>query len=147
MLIYTGLRPSEFLRLKCSNDINWKQNYLIVRKSKTKAGLRIIPLHRSIIPLFEKRKDNTFLIGGDNNVAYSSFRTMFKTLMEQVHMKHVPYETRHTTASMLNTYGANIVATKMLLGHSRGNSVTEKVYTHKRLPELKKAINLIPPCA
>ena len=37
MLIYSGLRPSEMLRLK-SHDCNWKQSYFIVKESKTEAG-------------------------------------------------------------------------------------------------------------
>ena len=43
---------------------------------------------------------------------------------------------------MLDNAGANETAIKRILGHA-SQGVTKKIYTHKSLHELKKAIDLI----
>lgn len=145
MLIYIGLRPSEFLRLE-SSHINWKQNYLVVKESKTIAGRnRVVPIHKSVLPFFQKRKDNKFIIGTDKRMAYGTFRTMFKKVTKELNIDRKPYECRHSLASMLDTYGGNPISIKKILGHAMPD-VRSKYYTHKRLPELRKCINLLPDC-
>ena len=57
--------------------------------------------------------------------------------------KHTPHDCRHTFATMLSNAGANPVSIKRLMGHSSGNDVTEKIYTHKDIEQLRKAIEMI----
>ena len=141
MLIYTGLRPSEFLRLK-AQDINAKQRFLIVKQSKTIAGRnRIVPIHDCVWPFFEDRINN-----GMQKITMTQLRTSFSSVMENLHMKHVPYECRHTCATMLDNASANPVCIKKILGHAQ-QDVRTKFYTHKRLLDLRKAIALMPSCS
>lgn len=142
MLIYTGLRPSEFLRLKPS-DIFVQKRCLIVRQSKTQAGRnRLVPIHDCVWPLFAKRLNQPKFV---EISSYTQFRERFKELMKEVHMKHTPYECRHTLATMLDDAGANKLSIKRILGHASGN-VTDKHYIHKNLMALRKAIKLLPSC-
>ena len=39
--------------------------------------------------------------------------------------------------------GANKLCLKEIMGHSKGKDVTDSVYIHKNLDDLKNAINLI----
>lgn len=57
-------------------------------------------------------------------------------------MTHLPHDTRHTFISNMDTAGANPAAVKRIVGHA-GNGITEKVYTHKDIEELKRNIELI----
>jgi len=93
MLIYTGMRPyAEFLKLRPS-DINLKQHFLTVRQSKTPAGRnRVIPIHDSVWPMFEKRLSGTTVAA----MTTTQLRTAFSSVMATLHMKHVPYECRHS---------------------------------------------------
>lgn len=140
---YTGLRPSELLNLK-SADVKLRQKYLIVTKSKTKAGEnRLIPLHKVIQPIVDRiiKQGNTYIVGG-GKTSYGRFLGAFKKYLKALKIKHTPHEMRHTFATRLNDAGANSFTIKMLLGHA-GTGVTEKHYTHKNIHELRKAINLL----
>ena len=62
--------------------------------------------------------------------------------MKALSMHHTPHETRHTTASLLDSAGINDTAIKMILGHAR-KGVTKGVYTHKTLSELRKGVDIL----
>ena len=44
---------------------------------------------------------------------------------------------------MLDNAGANHISIKRLMGHSSGNDITDKIYTHKDIEQLRKAIEMI----
>ena len=141
ILLYTGLRCGEMLSLT-KKDINLKSKYLIVRNSKTEAGRnRIIPIHKRIYPIIER------LYHATNNrlipLTYAQFRGIFKHLMTSINTEHSTHDCRHTVASLLDKYGANPTATRSILGHKNGD-VTIRIYTHKSISDLRKAINLLP---
>lgn len=145
VLIYTGLRNGE-LRNLLKSDINRRQKFLRVTKSKTAAGLRVVPIHHLIWPLIEKRlsSDGPYLVNVQGKpYDYSRFARTFKRVMKLVHgEKHMPHDTRHTCATLLDGAEVNDNARKMILGHARGD-VTNGVYTHKTLRQLRKAIECL----
>lgn len=147
VLIYTGLRIGEYLNLKIS-DIKKRQRCLIVTESKTEAGRgRMVPIHKKIWPYIEERlhANHTHICEAPTGwkYSYAAFRKqLWQKVMDALHLKHTPHETRHTCASMLDSAGANDTAVKMILGHAR-EGVTKKDYTHKTLRELRKAIDSI----
>ena len=62
ILIYTGLRASEFLNIENKN-INFDEQYVICGM-KTAAGKnRVVPIHDAILPFFKRyyRKGNKYL--------------------------------------------------------------------------------------
>lgn len=139
ILLYTGLRIGELLNLR-RQDINRRSSYLIVRHAKTKAGEgRIIPLHHRITPLIEQVYN-----AADNYlfpISYTSFRKHFHEIMKQLNCKHTIHDTRHTFASLLDAV-APPNDLRSLLGHKQGD-ITTRVYTHKTIRELRKAIELL----
>lgn len=74
---------------------------------------------------------------------YSRFARTFRRVMKLVHgEKHKPHDTRHTCATLLDGAEVNENARKMILGHARAD-VTNGVYTHKTLRQLRKAIETL----
>ena len=145
ILIYTGLRINELLNLRKSN-VKLKNRYIIAG-SKTNYGKdRLIPLHKNILPLIENRimYSKNYLIEQDNKkIKYAAFRRDFLKLMKFLKFKkHSLHDTRHTFATIINNAGANTTSIKTIIGHS-DFKLTEKVYTHKDIIELKKAIDKI----
>lgn len=52
ILIYTGCRISELLALK-KEDINLQEKWFDIKKSKTAAGVRRVPIADKVLPFFE----------------------------------------------------------------------------------------------
>lgn len=139
ILLYTGLRIGELLNLR-KQDINKRSSYLIVRHAKTKAGEgRIIPIHHRIMPKIDQLYISTseYLF----TISYTTFRKHFKDIMKQLNCKHTIHDTRHTFASLLDSV-APPNALRSLLGHKQGD-ITTRVYTHKTIRELRKAVELL----
>ncbi len=146
ILIYTGMRNGE-LRALLKSDVNRRQKYIRIRKSKTAAGIRIIPIHSRIWPFVEVRLscNGSHLIADDSGMpyTYSRLARLFTHVMKLVHgEKHKLHDTRHTCATRLDDAEVNDNAKKMILGHAR-NDVTNGVYTHKNLRQLRKTIEKI----
>lgn len=140
ILLYTGMRCGELLNLR-KKDIKLKSKYLIVTESKTLAGRnRIIPIHNRILPIIES------LVSTSNDrlfpFTYAQFSKKFKRLMKLINAKHSTHDCRHTVASLLDSSGANPNAVRAILGHKNGD-ITTRVYTHKSISDLRKAINLL----
>ena len=138
ILIYTGLRIGEYLALR-PQDIKVRERYLDIRKSKTLAGVRRVPIAKKILPFLATRKARKSICTAST---YDSFRRRFDTALKQLSMHHSPHECRHTLASMLDSAGVNDTTVKMILGHAR-RGVTKSVYTHKTLRELRKAVDIL----
>ncbi|KGQ34662.1 site-specific tyrosine recombinase XerC [Gallibacterium genomosp. 2] len=145
ILLYSGMRVGELLQLQ-RGEINLKQKYFNITTSKTKAGIRIIPIHPRILPIVERRleKKHKYLFVDDNNqpLTYAKAATQFAKAMLAIRAKHTTHDCRHTVATLLDAAGANKVARDRLLGHASSN-VGDSVYTHKTLIHLRKVINLL----
>ena len=145
MMCYCGTRPSEFLAtLKA--DVKLKSRYFLVRDSKTEAGRnRMVPISRKVIGYYEwwLSQDGRTLVTVDGKaVSYSRFLKLFYRVCEAARCKHKPHECRHTCATWLDDKGANKLSIKRILGHAT-TDITDGVYTHKSLAQLKKAIDLL----
>ena len=147
ILLYTGMRVGELLQLKKSN-VNLKQKYFDIVTSKTKSGIRIIPIHPLIFPIVErkmredKRAKYLFVNPDLTQLTYSQAATQFAKTMQAIRAKHSTHDCRHTVATLLDAAGANKVARDRILGHASSN-VGDAVYTHKTLSHLRKTINLL----
>ena len=149
LLIYTGVRAGEFLRIDVHNDVFLDEpgrEYFIVRQSKTQAGTnRPVPIHKDILPIFQKYVEtkSTYMFSENGEpLSYAKLRQRFEQVMRVLNMNHTPHECRHTLATLLDNFGANDLATKKILGHA-ARGVTKSVYSHKTIDDLFKAINTI----
>lgn len=145
IMIYTGLRIGELLTIESKNiDL---ENRTIRGGIKTDAGKnRIIPINMEILPLIKNRMslEHQYLITGvrGKKLLYQNYILFFNKLMDQLNMTHTIHDCRHTFASLLSNADANKISIAKIIGHS-SYLTTEKIYTHKDVEELKKAVDLI----
>ena len=146
ILIYTGMRINELLKLEKKN-VNLENN-TIIGGSKTDAGKnRIIPIHPKILPLIIKRMGNKtdYLIPnrtGRNYYEYNNFRqNEFVKIMEQLGIEHTIHDTRHTFATMISDVSDNENAITGIIGHTNINMT--KKYTHTNIEKMRKEMEKI----
>lgn len=146
ILLYTGMRVGEMLALQ-KNDVNLRQGYMRITKSKTASGIRTIPIHHRIFPLIVCRMKslgpNLVSDSEGNPYDYSRYCILWRSVMQLINATgHTTHDCRHTVATLLDNAGANETAKRRILGHA-GGDVTERVYTHKGLRQLRKCIELL----
>lgn len=146
ILLYTGMRVGEMLHLQKS-DVNLRQGYIRITRSKTVSGIRTIPIHHRVLPLISKRMkflgSNLITDSEGKPYNYSLYCILWREVMHSINADgHTTHDCRHTVATLLDNAGANETAKRRILGHA-GGDVTERVYTHKGLRQLRKCIELL----
>ena len=141
IMCYSGWRINEFKHL----EVNLKENYFY-GGMKTKAGKeRIVPIHPAIrdFVIYRMNTDGCLL---KLNVAHYRAGHFYPTL-EKLNMagspKHTPHDCRHTFSMLCEKYGVRENDRKRLLGHSFRNDITNAVYGHRALEDLKQEIGKI----
>lgn len=146
ILLYTGMRVGEMLALQKA-EVNLRQGYIRITKSKTVSGIRTIPIHHRIAPLITNRMKSAgvYLIADTEGdpYDYSQYCLLWRVVMHSINANgHTTHDCRHTVATLLDNADANETAKRRILGHA-GGDVTERVYTHKGLRQLRKCIELL----
>jgi integrase/recombinase XerC len=137
--IYTGMRRYELLNLKIE-DINIKQGYFIIRRSKNSKG-RVIdmnPVLRGIIKsVFHKNKSikissNAYFFGGSSKpiVRYEEVTKAFIKFRRKINLPEGVrlHSLRHTFITYLLQSGAPLMTVKEIAGHKR--LLTTERYLH-----------------
>jgi integrase len=122
--IYTGLRYEELYDLtpECCHD-----NYIEIKRAKTDAGVRIVPLSDKVLSLLPIKPVP----------AHTSYYRLYKQILPD----HVPHDTRHTFVTLLTEAKVDARIIKAIVGH-KSNDVTD-VYTHISLNVMLEAVNSI----
>lgn len=147
MLIYSGVRISELLNLKKEN-VNLAEKWIDIKASKTKSGIRKVPIADKVFPFFEywmNKNDCEYLLStpeGNRFVYRNYYDSYWKPLIKQMGMEHRPHDTRHTCIPLLTVAGVDERIIQKIVGH-KGQNVTQVVYTHFEIQELLEAINKI----
>ena len=147
MLLYNGLRISEFLSLKKEN-VHLDEQYFDVIDSKTENGIRKVPIADKMLPFYQSWYDSCpeceYLLHNEKGKGFkydNYYRVYWTPLMEQLGIERTPHCTRHTTISMLSEAKVQETTIKKIIGHSGAMTLTEKVYTHLDMSILIDAIN------
>lgn len=124
--LYTGLRRNELLDL-CWSDYHEKENRIYIAESKTKTGVRSIPLipeAKRILAYLKNRKmmnklkSNFIFTIDDSHISESHLRRLCIKAARLADIRHVtPHMLRHTFATRLLERGAGIKSVSELLGH------------------------------
>lgn len=146
IMLYTGVRVGELLSLK-TEHIHLEERWIDLHGTKTKSARRIVPIHKEIIPILEKRielaKDG-YLFHDDNNtpIAPNTYRkNYFVPLMGYLGIQNrTPHSCRHTFISIATACGMEPVLLRKIVGHT-GDTITENVYTHAYADDLIKEID------
>ncbi|BCN32100.1 hypothetical protein bsdtb5_33950 [Anaeromicropila herbilytica] len=75
-------------------------------------------------------------------MTYDKYRHRFDKVMKRLKMIHSPHETRHTFITLAKNANIDEYKLKLIVGHAI-QDITEKVYTHRSIEELKEEINKI----
>ncbi len=146
IMIYTGVRMSEFLTLETAN-FHIEDRY-IIGGMKTEAGRdRIIPINDKVVPLIKSHCDTSqkYFYPRKDGRCYSFgsfYNSNWKNLMQSLGMEHKPHDTRHTCATLMESAGVSLLHRKLILGHVI-EDITDGVYTHVSTETLIEDINLI----
>ena len=113
---------------------------------KTESGKnRIVPNHSAILPLVE----SMIPVGEGKPVFFcgksiSQFRRDMKRTLGKLGLKEKsPHSCRHTFSWLCESYNVREADRKRMLGHSFGNDITNGVYGHRTLEELRTEIEKI----
>lgn len=147
--IYTGFRPQELTLLKTC-DVNLEED-TIFGGMKTEAGTdRYVPIHPVVKPLVIKAMEEANKLGSEclfndkdgqrgTYMTYDKYRTRFAKVMKLLEMHHKPHETRHTFITVAKLCNINDNVVKLIVGH-KIEDITERVYTHRTLSQIKRAM-------
>lgn len=143
---YTGLRPNELLNIKIEN-VNLKEKYIDITKSKTKSGIRRLPIPSKIFELIKKRydKEKEFLFTryDGSKLLYDTYDYQFREVMNDLEIDyHTTHDCRHTFATLLSNAEIDKEIIIRLTGHSSYKITSEK-YIHKVLEDYRNAIDKI----
>lgn len=140
IMLYTGVRIGELLEIK-PEDVHIDERWIDLRGTKTKAAKRIVPIHKKIMPLLEKRMaecTGEYLFCGNDGkkLPYPRYKGMFYELfMEHFKIDRTPHECRHTFATIAAASGMNKLLLKKIIGHA-SSDITDDVYTHAYIEDL-----------
>ena len=137
IMCLSGYRITAYVDIEVNTD-----KWYFFGGIKTAAGKeRIVPIHPFIQSMVEKRMRR---IGGMLDVTPAAFRRqMYKKLSEIGIEKHTPHDCRHTFSALLESAKVNENDRKRMMGHSFGNDITNKIYGHRTLEELRVEIEKI----
>lgn len=141
IMCYSGWRIGEIENL----EVNLEERYF-KGGSKTRAGKdRIVPIHPHIYNFVRTRIEADGTLLNMNKVTYRMFR--FYPVLEKLRIvgdpKHTPHDCRHTFSALCEKYGVRENDRKRLLGHAFGNDITNAVYGHRTVEELRVEIEKI----
>lgn len=141
IMCYSGWRIGELENL----EVNLGKRYF-QGGSKTKAGKdRIVPIHPCIYNFVKSRIDTDGTLLNMNKVTYRMFR--FYPILEKLGIigtpKHTPHDCRHTFSALCEKYSVRENDRKRMLGHTFGNDITNAVYGHRTVEELRAEIEKI----
>lgn len=146
ILIYTGLRIGELLRLNKFNvDL---QNWIITGGIKTEAGRdRKVPIHPKIKKYIQYwyRQPGVRLVARNGQAISEKYyrKYLYYPSLDKAGVRRLPpHTTRHTFATLLNKAGVSTKYIQELIGHS-DYATTANIYTHPGIMELRAAIEKI----
>ncbi|MDO4632988.1 MAG: tyrosine-type recombinase/integrase [Eubacteriales bacterium] len=136
IMCYTGFRASAYAKM----EVHLSDGYL-KGGIKTKSSIgRIVPIHHAILPLISNRCKNDIYFFPPYRIIRSS---MIETLARLHINHHTPHDCRHTFSALCERYGVNEADRKRLLGHSFGSDITNGIYGHRTVEELRTEVEKI----
>lgn len=139
IMCYSGFRIQAYKTI----EVNLKENYFKGGVKTRSSKQRTVPIHSGIRSLVVARmKKYGQLLG-----RIASFReSMYDTLESLGITKHTPHDCRHTFSRLCEKYGVNENDRKRMLGHSFGSDITNRIYGHRTLEDLRVEIEKIKIC-
>ena len=141
IMCYSGWRIGEVSKLSINLEEKYYQGGI-----KTKAGKdRIVPIHPAIYSFVRSKvkSQGKLLMYTQKHHRDKLFYPTLERLKITGNPKHTPHDCRHTFSTLCEKYGVRENDRKRMLGHSFGNDVTNAVYGHRTLEDLREEIEKI----
>lgn len=142
VMLYTGMRPGELSSMK-SRQV-YEENGILcfhVDQAKTRAGIRIIPVHSEIEGILDLNKDYPV----NPHKSYDKRCVWFRSYLDgcdRYDPGHTLHDLRRTFATYAKHCGMDEFCRKAIMGHAQ-KGITDAVYTDALVPDLKKNIELL----
>lgn len=154
--LMTGMRKGEILALKWK-DVNFETGEIYVAKSiahngdrpvvkepKTSAGIRTVPLLKSLETVLRERQGNPddYIISDNGKTPLTNRRytTLFRHYCEETGITCTAHQLRHSFATIAFEHGVDVKAVQEILGH-RQLSTTMDIYTDFRKKSFENVKN------
>ena len=143
IMCYSGFRISEYSKI----EVNLEKGYFHGGLKTDTSKKRFVPIHPAIFDFVKLRteKYHTLFPYKSSNIYRKDY---FYPLMEKMKMTgdplHTPHDCRHTFSKLCQKYKISDSDRKIMLGHSFGNDVTNAVYGHRDIEDLKVELSKIP---
>ena len=138
ILCYSGWRINEVPKLHVDLENGYYEGGIKTKAGKEQNLFPFIPL--SILLQNADTKDMALFLP----ITTCAFRqNMYHVLAQLGIEKHTPHDCRHTFSKFCELYHVNENDRKRMLGHSFGNDITNRVYGHRDLRDLKMEIEKI----
>lgn len=146
IMCYSGYRISAFTNM----EIHLEEAYFMGGVKTKSSKERSVPIHSGIYAFVERRLRQP-KYNGKNLLLCSPvrFRILMHAKLEELGIayandkKHTPHDCRHTFSWLCEHYKVSENDRKRMLGHSFGNDITNAVYGHRTVEELREEIEKI----
>lgn len=137
IMCYSGFRLTAYKTL----EVNLEEGFFRGGIKTTSSKGRIVPIHSAILPLVERRISDSGELMRNSTSAFR--KSMYKALDALQIDRHTPHDCRHTFSALCERYGVAENDRKRMLGHSFGADITNQVYGHRTLDDLRTEIEKI----
>ena len=151
LMLFTGMRRGEILGLKWE-DIDFETNTISVNKAvsytsnqpilsstKTKNGVRVIPLNPQLKELLKPLEAEGFVIGGDKPITKMVYIRLFRNIQKQFDLHGATARVfRHSYLSLLNQAGVDPKTIQAIGGHG-SFLMTYDLYVHTNGEQIASA--------
>lgn len=138
VMCYSGYRITAYKTL----EVNLEERFFRGGVKTTSGKNRIVPIHPCIQTMVERRIS---AYGCLLPCSVPAFREDMYALLEELGIpRHTPHGCRHTFSALCEKYGVNENDRKRMLGHSFGSDITNSVYGHRSVDDLRAEIEKIP---
>ena len=128
VLLYSGMRTKE-LRTMEPDDIDLEERVMHITKGKNRSSIRTVPIHDKILPILKDLKENPV------QFTHNGFNKALSRYGD-----HTAHDCRHTFSSRMRECGCDLLTLQLILGHTP-STITERVYMHIGIDELRNAVN------
>ncbi len=124
ILCYSGFRIGALKTLTVNTDEMYFQGGIKTASSKN----RIVPIHSAI------KQFVPYTLPGNYRLKTNEYLHQYN---------HTAHDCRHTFSMLCERYGVNDADRKRMMGHSFGADITNSIYGHRTLEDLRKEIEKI----
>lgn len=139
IMCYSGFRVAAYEMMEVNLSDWYFKGGVKTRYSKE----RVVPIHTGIRDLVKKRMRRDGILIQSSPRFREDMKAILPTLGIEI---HTPHDCRHTFSKLCEEYKVNENDRKRMLGHSFGNDITNRVYGHRSLEDLRTEIEKICIC-